>query len=342
MPSKPETCIICDNKMQAVYNDIYDDRYGYPGLFEIYECEFCGQMKTVPTVVDSDLYTNYYPRKEIDIDKITEQLVDLSSKWSRFKSWIKGVNNQGHYYAKPGMMVLDYGCGTGTSLLELRTIGVEGYGVEADANIKKIAERYHLNIHVGKLSDNPFPDIYFDLIILNQVVEHIPDPLSLIKELLKRLTKEGMIVLSFPNADSIYRKIFGRYWINWHVPYHLHYFNKRSIKALCKKEEWQPLKQKTITPNIWTVLQFCSPLSHSSVGSPNPLWHASIMAKRNDNSISEKQNLVTFHLLKRIIRRGGILFLGVIIAVVNRIIDILEMGDSLLVIIKKNDKETNQ
>jgi hypothetical protein len=34
----------------------------------------------------------------------------------------------------------------------------------------------------------------------------------------------GEVWISCPNADSLWRRVFGRGWVNWHVPFHLWHF----------------------------------------------------------------------------------------------------------------------
>ena len=59
---------------------------------------------------------------------------------------------------RPGEVMLDVGCGSGVSLLEAKALGATAFGVEADPNVKPIAEVLGLSIHFGNLQDIPFPE----------------------------------------------------------------------------------------------------------------------------------------------------------------------------------------
>src|SRR6185312_12381651 len=64
-------CPVCGEATQVVFKDLYDDRYGYPDAFTLYECGACGHMH-IPTDFTPDdlgrLYTQYYPRGNFDLD----------------------------------------------------------------------------------------------------------------------------------------------------------------------------------------------------------------------------------------------------------------------------------
>ncbi|MGO8126718.1 class I SAM-dependent methyltransferase, partial [Rhizobium ruizarguesonis] len=63
-------------------------------------------------------------------------------------------------------------------------------------------------------------------IVLNQVIEHVPDPLAILAALRDRLNRGGRVVLAFPNTVSFHRKLWKERWINWHIPYHQNHFNR--------------------------------------------------------------------------------------------------------------------
>ena len=75
----------------------------------------------------------------------------------------------GHDLKKPGLRVLDFGCGDGHIVKELADLGVDAYGVDIDrVALAKGGERcLYAN---GRL---PFPDNHFDFIYANQVLEHV-------------------------------------------------------------------------------------------------------------------------------------------------------------------------
>ncbi len=334
--NRSDKCVVCVEKMELWYGGMFDDRYGVPGFYDLLRCVTCGLVRTSPALREDalpGLYARYYPRKNIDIASLSKQLNDSVSVIGWFRIWLSGADNQGHYYALPGMKVLDYGCGVGISLLELQRMGAEGYGIETDPNVRRVAEHFKLNIHIGSFEEDPFPGTKFDLISLSQVIEHIPEPGRLLRALRERLKDNGRVILCFPNVDSIYRRLFGRRWINWHVPYHVHHFNRNSFSKLCEREGWKVVRWKTVTPNLWTVLQLRALLVHSRMGEPNPLWSPAA-ARVSGNAQDKRESPGMIHRLRGSTRLVAKWLAGTLIAFINRVIDATGMGDSLLVFIE--------
>ena len=268
-------CIICNNsEFKKVFN-LYDDRYGEPNLYSIKECTQCGHYCTFPRINNNQLaalYGNFYPRKNVNLESIVKEAKKESYKFSGFFRWLKGTNNQGQFYAKKDDLFLDIGCGSGVSLIEAEILGAKAFGLETDPNVKIIGKNLNLNIFQGNLEESPFKETKFNLIVLNQVIEHIPEPDILLKKLTTKLTKNGLIIISFPNVNSFWRFLFKERWINWHVPYHLHHFKEKNFGRLLSKCGFNIIKKKSITPNIWTLMQLRTIRKSILIGEKNNQW----------------------------------------------------------------------
>ena len=332
-------CICCEQVLTPSAGKMFDDRYGYPQFFDIYQCNNCGQYQTAPLLADDELpllYSKYYPRKKIDIKAIKSEALLSTHPFASFKRWLNGTNNQGQYYLNPGVTVLDYGCGGGVSLLEMQLNGINAFGLEADSNVQQVKDGLGLNILIGTLDAMPFDGVKFDAVILNQVLEHIPDPIILLNKLDVRLNDGGRVFLSFPNAKSIFAKTFGRKWINWHIPYHLHHFNPKSVKLFVKKAGWKIVSLKTITPNLWTLLQLRAATQSPVFGIENSTWGGASQSDKDGNeniqryTRSEKLHKNMADYLSSSRRWPKILLI-----LVNRSIDFFGIGDSILLEIRK-------
>ena len=328
--TEQHACITCGGIMDVFINRIWDDRYGCKGIYAIEKCPFCGQMATTPHLREQDLpalYSTYYPRREINFDSLEHEAVLVAKPYAKLKRWLNGTDNQGHYLARRGQKVLDIGSGSCLSLLELREMGVDAYGVEADPNVRAIADRYGLRVHIGSIHDRPFGDEMFDLIVLNQVIEHVPEPQALLECVKDRLAPDGKFILSFPNAGSWACMLSGARWINWHVPYHQHHFNKRSFELLAKRAGFRVVRARTITPNLWTLLQIKALSEHPQEGQASSSWSSS-------HGHAGRTGLL--FRIKNALRRRLQKVLLVVIAVLNRLVDALGRGDSLLVELRRN------
>jgi 2-polyprenyl-3-methyl-5-hydroxy-6-metoxy-1,4-benzoquinol methylase len=338
-------CYICGGTLKAVAEEVFDDRYGYPGSFALACCKVCDHRMTLPGLSEDDLpalYSTYYPRKSTDIPSLEQQAGVPDMPAQKLGRWLKGTDNQGQYLTRPGMKVLDYGCGAAVSLLEIQRLGGEAYGIETDPNIQTIADHYGLRIHIGRIDDEPFPGVRFDLIVLNQVVEHLPDPAMLVHKLLARLAPGGRLVMSFPNAGSIYRHLFGIRWINWHVPYHLQHFTRGSFRHFATVCGLRILRERTITPNLWTALQFRAISYPVQCGQPNPLWGVKPSASSAKGLTSVQPNFTFRRKLsnyaRALLRKSALPLVVAAVCIVNRCIDTIGFGDSVIVILEPEDK----
>lgn len=314
-------CKICDDDCKLKYKDLFDDRYGYPGRFDLFKCISCGFMQTNPELKKeqmAELYTNYYPRQNITVEQVKNSAKYRFGIWFKIKAWILGTNNICHYYIKPNKKVLDIGCGNGASLLDIKYQHAEAYGIEEDRNIEQIAKQLDLNIFFGSLEQTNYPDNYFDYITMSQVLEHIPDPLNFLNLAIKKLRPGGKIILSFPNVKSIYCKIHKRKWINWHIPYHFNFFSDECLKILAKKLGLRIHQYKTITPNIWCTLQLRSNREKVNEGEKSKTWYP-----------------VDFKNKKEVFWASFYHALHYLMIPFNRIFDFCKKGDSIILILSK-------
>jgi 2-polyprenyl-3-methyl-5-hydroxy-6-metoxy-1,4-benzoquinol methylase len=316
----PMPCPVCTEIGTAVLRRAYDDRYGQPDLFNLVRCTHCGHVMTSPRLRESDLgelYGTYYPRKNISADDVAHETAKVKRSFAGLVRWWNGTDNQGQYSVRAGETMLDVGCGSGTSLLEAKALGAKAFGIEADPNVKPIAAALGLTIHFGNLQDRPFPEQTFDLIVMNQVIEHLPNPDEGLRVLSERLAPNGRIVLVFPNTASLWRRLSGSRWINWHIPYHLHHFDRQHFERMAQRCGLDVVRSRTITPNIWTLLQLRANRYQALLGQPSPIW---AVTDRSDAAQvgARKVNLLHVSILS-------------VFAVINRLLDMTGQGDSIMV-----------
>lgn len=322
-------CPVCEGNVFSPVSEIFDDRYGEPNRYQLARCNGCGHTATAPRLRESDLstlYGTFYPRKSINADDVTREAAKLKRPFAGLARWWNGTDNQGQYGVQAGEAMLDVGCGSGVSLLEAKALGATAFGIEADPNVKPIAVALGLCIHFGSLQDMPFPEQRFDLIVMNQVIEHLPDPDLALQALSERLTPNGRMLLVFPNTASLWRHLFGSRWINWHIPYHLHHFDRKSFARMVRHCGLVIVRSRTITPNVWTLLQLRASHHKALLGQPNPIW---TVADRSGSVQAANGNSIPL----RGFLRNSVL---AVVAVINRFVDAVGMGDSLLVELRRS------
>jgi len=329
-------CKICDSSLFIFVKDIFDDRHGYPGRFDIYRCDSCGFGQTVPEIPEdkiSEIYTRYYPRRHIQVEELKNNPVHVKPPVLR---WWFGINNTAHYHVKKGTRVLDIGCGDCTSIREINAMGAEGYGIEPDQNIKPVVDAFGLNVHIGLFDEINFPDKYFDYITMSQVLEHMHRPVQFLSGLRRILKDNGRVIIGVPNIDARLRKKYNSRWLNWHVPYHINHFSRKSLMRLAEQSGYRVRKVRTITPNLWVDWQIKLYMYPVREGVRVPFLNGeSESSRENAKDVNSRGKIAVLinklkggtHRLSKHLHAGRI--------ILQRIFDSLGMGESYLVFFEK-------
>jgi len=125
---------------------------------------------------------------------------------------------------------LDVGCGAGLLAEPLARLGANVTGIDASPEVIAVAREHAAAIGLEidyRVGDVQTLEREFDLVTAMEVIEHVADPQLFVKALAKRLARDGLLVMSTPNATSWSRLMmitigegFGR------IPRRTHDFDK--------------------------------------------------------------------------------------------------------------------
>lgn len=227
-------CVNCgENNFKKIHSG-KDRLHGLPGEFSLDQCCSCG-LHTVHPRLSLTESAKYYPSNYISYPIAPEDEKSFFSRWDR----IYGRNKRCREILKrvgPGGRVLDIGCATGIFLSGMQKKGWECYGLEPSEYAAQYAHnRFGLEIFNGYLDDAPYPENFFDLITLWDVLEHLPDPAASLKKIQRLLKPGGWLVLSLPNTKAWECVWFGKYWVGWDVPRHYNIFSPDTIIQFLNK-----------------------------------------------------------------------------------------------------------
>ena len=99
--------------------------------------------------------------------------------------------------------ILDVGCGEGIFATQLKQkLKSETWGIEIDNHAAELAEKRIDKVFAGDVTElvNDLPNLYFDCIIFNDILEHLVDPFSLLLKFRGKVNSSGVIVCSIPNV----------------------------------------------------------------------------------------------------------------------------------------------
>lgn len=171
-------------------------------------------------------YEDYWSKKEV--------LEDFHYKWPVLKKFIPN---------KIGISVLDFGCGKGTILTEMKKLnsGAKFYAIDVSKKalefIKKKDKKtvFRLIEDGGKL---PFKNNFFDFVIASDVLEHVYNTENAFKEISRVLKKNGQILISVPYNGIFKRTIVALFFFD--IIYepstpHIRSYTKNNLEKYLKK-----------------------------------------------------------------------------------------------------------
>lgn len=134
-----------------------------------------------------------------------------------------------------GARLLDIGCSSGALLQSAMTHGFGAEGVEPAAQAAEFAKSTGLKVFHGYLEEARFPASSFDAVTLMEVIEHLPDPRALLREVWRILKPNGVLVVGTGNGASWTVRLVGARWGYFQVAEHgghISFFNPHSLGRL--------------------------------------------------------------------------------------------------------------
>ncbi len=216
-----------------------------PGTFSVVQCRKCSVVFLFPILSQAQV-SPYYPPKKY----YAYGTAGKDNFFSQLRTYLV------HHYYHPTILsailtfmipkvpaipkqikdgkILDVGCGAGDTLVLLKELGWETFGMDIDANAVSTAKKRGIdNVRVGAYQDiAKYPDNFFDAIRLYHVIEHLDDPIRCLRLVKKKLKKGGQLIIGTPNVESFLSHIFGTYWYNLDAPRHLVLFSPQTLKRV--------------------------------------------------------------------------------------------------------------
>lgn len=227
-------CPICDNPVGKSFF-----RY-FSAETTLSKCKNCSLVFLNPRPAQQevlDLYDEeYFEGKGFDqsVDYKTEYFNPSASEI--YAQQLKLREVQMHLKTtsqKPKL--LDIGCGYGLFLKTASNLGFEAEGVELCTPIGQATQqRTGFKVHTGPIESvaNSLPENHYDVISMIEVIEHLTNPVPVMKALSRCLKPGGAFFIQTGNIESIQARLAGSSWSYFIFPGHLCYYSPRSLRAL--------------------------------------------------------------------------------------------------------------
>jgi len=230
----------------------FDTRFGILGDFSIGHCINTEIAYTIPQVSEEELkqlYEKYYDfggESKTSYVNIRERFF-LSSF---YRIWMAIDGDICFYSQKGDGLLIDIGCGEGRGLAIYQRNGFRAEGLEVNERSAVEARKRGFEVYAIRL-ENYQPNKLYDVVVLSNVLEHSLNPEEMLNHANRILKLGGQIWISCPNVNSWQKKLFGRYWINWHVPFHIFHFSQNTLMSILQKTGFtiQEVRQKS--PALW-------------------------------------------------------------------------------------------
>ena len=134
--------------------------------------------------------------------------------------------------ALPNQTLLDFGCGAGGFLSMASSLAETATGIELEA---RVINHWKGKINIVKNIDGVGGG--YDLITAFHVMEHLSDPLKILKALAKKLSASGQMVIEIPSSEDALLTLYGceafQHFTYWSQ--HLFLFNANTLEMLARK-----------------------------------------------------------------------------------------------------------
>lgn len=186
-------------------------KYIRPDGLNVHECAQCGSFYVSPTPSLEALYTFYSAYTQEHGAHVAQGKKNFIMKTARAAFKISPlfdfrVAEISSVVKIQGKAVLDIGCGTGNDLIKFKNMGATVEGIDLDQTAITIARDEMGLENTKNCSIEDFnPEITYDVILMMDLIEHIVDPLALLKKAKDYLNDHGVIAIWTPNASFIKR-----------------------------------------------------------------------------------------------------------------------------------------
>lgn len=145
---------------------------------------------------------------------------------------------------KPGNL-LEIGCGDGSLLRRMRLLGWNAYGVDPGS--------YSAGFQTVSSASQLPKQILFDAIVLQDVLEHVSDPLTALSEFLEFLAPNAVLLMAVPWSESKLARINKVQWCMVRPLGHLHYYSRKSAELLLNKLKFVVIASNSVNiyGNYW-------------------------------------------------------------------------------------------
>jgi SAM-dependent methyltransferase len=129
------------------------------------------------------------------------------------------------------------------------------HGLEISEAAAIGAKRKGYEVKISTIESATLPSDYYDLVTMQQVIEHVHDPRAVLNKLRSTLRKGGRLVMDTPNLGSFDQIVFSNgYWEGYHIPRHFNLWTVDGMRRMLSEVGFSSVAiRKRIKPVHWTL-----------------------------------------------------------------------------------------
>lgn len=231
---------------------VFDTRFGIECPYEISRCTTCDLEQTAPLPNQDGLnalYEKYYNFSGERNTRYTQIRAKFINSFL-YRIWLAVDGDISFHNMTGSGALLDVGCNEGRGLEFYKSHGYAAEGLELNSRAAEVARDKGFVVH-GSTLEGFSTEKKYDVVVLSNVLEHSLNPADMLSAIHRLLNHNGQVWISCPNSQSWLRSTFGRFWINWHVPFHVVHFSPETLAVLLKKSQFEVVEMHQETPALW-------------------------------------------------------------------------------------------
>ncbi len=211
-------CINC--KKQMTY---YFTKKG----FKILKCTHC-KLLVVENVPEdlAPFYSEGYFTGDVTLDGYMDYELDKEVTKSTYVYYLDKIQEQLQGNKNPKLF--EVGCATGFFLQLAKDRDFEVSGIDVSEYAIKKGQEKGLVVTVAAIEDIT-NDTKSDVIAMYDLIEHVKNPVDVLQRTRDMLVPGGLIVLTTPDAGSLWARAWGTKWHAFVPPQHLFYFSDKNL-----------------------------------------------------------------------------------------------------------------
>jgi 2-polyprenyl-3-methyl-5-hydroxy-6-metoxy-1,4-benzoquinol methylase len=247
-------CLACHASTRAVLNGVFDTRFGIDTPYMIAKCNVCNLEQTTPLpnqVEMNALYEQFYNFSGESNTRYTQLRAKFINSFL-YRIWLAIDGDISFQRMSGSGKLLDVGCNEGRGLEFYQSHGFFAEGLELNSKAAEVARSKGFTVH-GSTLEGFTTESKYDVVVLSNVLEHSLSPGEMLQHIHRILNPNGQVWISCPNSRSWLRTAFGRYWINWHVPFHVAHFSPNTLREILKNSQFEVVNLRQETPALWVA-----------------------------------------------------------------------------------------